>query len=146
MVLLPGEDRSAGVARGFARDAIRCWRLGESVDLGDVLLVVSELVTNAVRHRPAHASAFQIGLRIGHVPGVLAFSIEDPHPGKPVPGRPSLSRTSGRGLHLVAAHCDEWHVLPTGDGGKQVCAFWELPQGSGAATRRLRGDFVPIAG
>ncbi|UKZ02771.1 ATP-binding protein (plasmid) [Streptomyces viridifaciens] len=142
-VRLPGEDRSAGAARGFARDAIGSWGLGAIVDLGSVLLVVSELVTNAVRHKPAHATDFEICLRIGHVPGVLALSVEDPHPGKPVPGRPSLRTTSGRGLHLVAAHCDEWHVLPTSDGGKQVCAFWRT---SGTDTGPVRGESVPIAG
>ncbi|MFB8242441.1 ATP-binding protein [Kitasatospora purpeofusca] len=146
LLLLTSEDRSVGTARSFTREALRLWRLHERAGIEDVLLVVSELVTNAVRHRPAHVTDFEIRVRIGHVPGVLAVSVEDPHPGRPVVKRPSCTATGGRGLLLVETHCDEWQVLPTADGGKQVCAFWDLPPAAGQRAERRHDGHLPASG
>ncbi|MFD5922254.1 ATP-binding protein [Kitasatospora sp. NPDC058201] len=145
-LLLAGEDRSVSTARSFTREALRLWRLHERAGLEDVLLVGSELVTNAVRHRPAHVTDFEIRVRIGHVAGVLAVSVEDPHPGRPVVKAPSRSAAGGRGLLLVEAYCDEWLVLPTADGGKQVCAFWDLPPAAGQRGEQRHDGRLPASG
>ncbi|MFD7600901.1 ATP-binding protein, partial [Streptomyces mirabilis] len=52
---LPRHPASVGLARRRVRDHLRDW--GHSTDepaLADVVLIVSELVTNAVRHGPLH--------------------------------------------------------------------------------------------
>ena len=143
LLTLAADDRSAGLARSYARAAVAEWHLGEDIE-GDVLLVVSELVTNARRHGPEQVTDFEIRLRIDHVPGVLAIGVEDPHPGEPVVLQPSLHKTSGRGMALVTAHCDEWMVLPTAD-GKQICAFWNLPRPPAYGTGWCHGS-VSLAG
>ncbi|GHH78933.1 hypothetical protein GCM10018781_55750 [Kitasatospora indigofera] len=113
-------------ARRFAGNTVAGWGLDASV-AQCVQLVLSELVTNAVRHSLGQRTGFEIRLRIVYTPGVLAIGVSDPHPGTPVLRPVSLTQTHGRGLLLVDAYCDEWTVLPGADGGKQVCAFWALP-------------------
>jgi anti-sigma regulatory factor (Ser/Thr protein kinase) len=72
--------------------------------LGDVVLVVSELVTNVVGH--AH-TRFCVGL--GLVPGVARIEVADHAPWTPSQGFPSLD-LRGRGLLVVRALCENWGV------------------------------------
>jgi anti-sigma regulatory factor (Ser/Thr protein kinase) len=130
---LPG---SAKVARDFVTSVLRTWGLPEL--LPDVSLVVSELVTNAVRH----------GLR-----GVAAEPVPPPSPDVPAPIRLCILRQGqrlrcevidpsdvmpvrldadedaeiGRGLHLVAALSWEWGATLLADGGKCVWAIMHGP-------------------
>ncbi|MEU9237255.1 ATP-binding protein [Streptomyces subrutilus] len=80
----------------------------------DVLLVVSELVTNAVRHAPG-----PFVLEIGLVPGGIEIAVRDTSP-RPPHSRPP-DRTGGRGWGIVQTLARRVRVVP-GQGGKTVHA------------------------
>ncbi|MER5481439.1 ATP-binding protein [Streptomyces sp. NPDC002734] len=67
--------------------------------VGPALLIVAELVTNAVRH--AAASSPMITVTYAHGPSAFAFAVHDRHPFRPaLLGAPSA--TPGSGLAMVA--------------------------------------------
>lgn len=86
----------------------------------DALLLVSELVTNAVRHgRPS----IEITLRI--TPERLRIEVRDGGEALPVVprGQPSVDRPTGRGLLIVAATASDWGIERSpGARGKTVWA------------------------
>jgi anti-sigma regulatory factor (Ser/Thr protein kinase) len=85
-----------------------------------VELVVSELVTNAVRHSGAHAG-HPILLEVLCSRERVRVSVSDPGHGFPRPaGPPDLERVGGWGLHLVAEVADRWWVEPAPDGTRVV--------------------------
>ena len=76
----------------------------------DVELLVSELVTNAVRHAGLRADE-EIQLRAGVASGTMRVEVHDPGRGfEPHEPRPDSSRASGWGLFLVAELADRWGV------------------------------------
>ena len=84
----------------------------------DAQVLVSELVTNAVRYgRPA--------ITVGVAATADEVIVEVHDTGEVVPalpaGLPELTRTSGRGLIIVAALASEWGISATPDrAGKSV--------------------------
>ena len=104
---------SARSARRFVDGA-----LADSGFLGDVdtiLLLVSEVVTNAVRHA---GTPFDLTLEI-HGPEVTVTVI-DASPSPATRGSPTPGSTSGRGLLIVERLATRWGTRPTADGGKAV--------------------------
>lgn len=108
----------------------------------DAIVVVSELVTNALRHaRPLHTDGtdgtgrrepFEVILSGG--PGGLLCAVTDPCDRTPVLLEPDYASETGRGLHVVASLSDAWGWLPLGDGGKAVWATLGPPvPGTGPA-------------
>lgn len=81
-------------AREQARKALCDWGLGEHADLA--ALVVSELVTNAIRHG---AGTARIG--VSHAGGDLRVEVHDSGEGRPARRRPSADDDAGRGLALI---------------------------------------------
>ena len=77
-----------------------------------VELLVSELVTNAIRHgRPP------LTVRAEHTTGSVTVSVEDASTTVPVPVDDApWDASGGRGLHLVEALADRWGVSTNGDG------------------------------
>jgi anti-sigma regulatory factor (Ser/Thr protein kinase) len=75
--------------------------------VADALLVVSELVTNAVRH-----GQDDVELVLERLPVGIRISVRDGGEAMPVaPDRPpDLDGTSGRGLLIVAATASKWGV------------------------------------
>ncbi|MEU8435229.1 ATP-binding protein [Streptomyces sp. NPDC029216] len=77
---------------------------------GPALLILSELVTNAIRH--AAAVTPMITVTYAHGPGVFAFAVHDRHPYQP-PLFGALATAPGSGLATVAE-------MTTGLGGTAV--------------------------
>ncbi|KWX02408.1 ATP-binding protein [Carbonactinospora thermoautotrophica] len=107
----PAEVRRA---RHAVREQVSRWGLAALTDTAAV--VVSELVTNLVRH--AHAPGW---LRVAYVNGVLRIEVFDPDPHTPQPCDADLDDEAGRGLALVATLAAEFGWEPR-DGGKVVYA------------------------
>ncbi|MFG3265448.1 MULTISPECIES: SpoIIE family protein phosphatase [Streptomyces] len=101
-------------ARRFTRRSLRAW--GVPVDAMDAaLLVVSELVTNALVHTEG-----PVRLDLTLVNHRLRVSVTDNSPRSPVkPTSLGWEATGGRGILLVEAMSDAWGTLPV-SGGKQV--------------------------
>ena len=82
----------------------------------DVRLLVSELVTNAVRHAGLDAGA-PIRLMIAAGDAVLRIEIADGGSGfEPRAPDPDPTRASGWGLFLVDELADRWGVEPADPG------------------------------
>jgi anti-sigma regulatory factor (Ser/Thr protein kinase) len=98
---LPVSGKSAAIARSYTRSALRGWELdGDVVDCAG--LVVSELVTNALKHAGSGGS-IALRLALGSCGGPLVVAVRDGEPQLPNPGgAPADSSESGRGLDIVA--------------------------------------------
>ena len=121
---------SVRVARDFTAATLQRWGIGERGD--DVVVVVSELLTNALRYtmRCPGAAWPRWPVRLGLLqpgPWVLC-AISDPSGEVPAPKNPGCFSESGRGLHVVASLCDEWGCTPPGPGGKVVWAMFTTGQ------------------
>ncbi|MFE1442822.1 ATP-binding protein [Streptomyces sp. NPDC058739] len=134
---LPARYEAVRDARQFTRRTLEQWDLDERFD--DVGLVVSELVTNALRHALPEGGA--AGVRVPQQePSVrlhlmrwterLMCAVRDPSNDSPV-ARDSddFSAESGRGLFLVDSFSDSWgwHPLAGTLSGKVVWALFRLP-------------------
>ncbi|MBB1255882.1 ATP-binding protein [Streptomyces alkaliterrae] len=126
-------DSAVPQARHAVRDLVRRQRapMGDE-QLAGLLLIASELVTNAVRH--AALLSPQIGVEVALSPGWVRLSVEDGHPYRPraLAADPDGEHTGGRGLLLVKAVVGEWggtcDVEQTAAGGKVVWAALPLVQ------------------
>jgi signal transduction histidine kinase len=114
-IALPTVVFSPMAARAFSRETLERWQLADLSD--DVLLVVDELVTNAVLH--AHGP---ITLLLDLQGQEVRVEVTDDSPRLPSANPPSESGTSGRGLAIVAAIAREWGSRPLATGGKSVWA------------------------
>ncbi|MER6346870.1 SpoIIE family protein phosphatase [Streptomyces sp. NPDC001595] len=100
-------------SRRFTSRTLRAWGLAEHTDA--VLLIVSELVTNALVHTDG-----KIRLDITLVGNRLRIAVADSSPRTPVrPTNIGWEATGGRGLLLVEAMSAAWGTVPV-SGGKQV--------------------------
>ncbi|MBA2944746.1 SpoIIE family protein phosphatase [Streptomyces himalayensis] len=107
-------------ARRFTARTMRSWNLAEEADV--VLLVVSELVTNALVH--THG-AVRLDLTLAADRLRVAVSDSSPRaPAKPV--IVDWEATGGRGLLLVEAMSAGWGSVPV-SGGKQVWSEIVVP-------------------
>jgi anti-sigma regulatory factor (Ser/Thr protein kinase) len=114
-VELPQDLRAAGAARAATRRLLPRWCLGGLLD--PVLLVVSELVANAVRHgRPP------VDLRLRRAGQGVRIGVHDEAPSKPIPGLPGYDAESGRGMLLVDAVASDTGVEQIAGDGKVVWA------------------------
>ncbi|UQI47937.1 ATP-binding protein [Streptomyces sp. HU2014] len=88
-----------------------------------VVLVVSELVANAIRHT---GGWWRLCVRA--VQGRLVVEIADASPEPPVPRAPDLTGGGGLGWHMVEKLATQLEVVRQGDGkGKTVRATWLRP-------------------
>jgi anti-sigma regulatory factor (Ser/Thr protein kinase) len=79
--------------------------------LEDTTLLVSELVSNAVRHA-LRTGIPEVELRIGDEGGRIRVVVSDPGDGFVVqPRLPTASESSGWGLYLVDRIADRWGIV-----------------------------------
>ncbi|MFI8436755.1 ATP-binding protein [Streptomyces sp. NPDC079020] len=118
------------MARDFARQALHDWGwlpaagADRRAAAEDVLLVVSELVTNACLHAEGPEE-----LRIGRTAKVLRVEVVDRGAGQPAPRTPHRAgRPGGHGMFIVQRLCLDWGVQRTPDEpGKIVWAELAAP-------------------
>ena len=109
-VQLPLDPRAAAQARRFLRQAI-CEVHAASV-LDSAELLVSELVTNGVRH-----AAPPITLRVAcDGSSGLQVSVSDGGTDLPAPRQAQEEAEGGRGMALVDYISDDWGIAPRADG------------------------------
>ncbi|MFD5521386.1 ATP-binding protein [Streptomyces sp. NPDC127066] len=127
---LDGESGVVPLARDFARQALYAWGWlpAASADrraaAEDVLLVVSELVTNACLHAEGPDE-----LRISCDNKVLRIEVSDRGAGQPAPRTPHRAgRPGGHGMFIVQRLCLDWGVVRMpGVAGKTVWAELGAP-------------------
>ncbi|MBB1260768.1 ATP-binding protein [Streptomyces alkaliterrae] len=125
---LVGAGGAVQRSRDFTRQALEDWGWLPAADVDrraaaeDVLLVVSELVTNACLHAGGPRE-----LAIVSGPRSLRVEVADDSPDPPSPRDPHRpGRPGGHGMFIVGRLCLDWGVLRTPDTpGKTVWA--ELP-------------------
>ncbi|MFD4601466.1 SpoIIE family protein phosphatase [Streptomyces sp. NPDC058464] len=103
-------------ARRFSRRVLRSWGMTDEA-MDTALLVVSELVTNALIHTDG-----PVRLDLTLVDHRLRIAVADASPRSPVkPTNIGWEATGGRGILLVEAMAVAWGTVPA-SGGKQVWA------------------------
>jgi len=102
---LTPDPESARAARRFVDRTLAGWDGPEARD--DAVLLVDELVTNAIRHA---RTPVDLALEVGD--DALYVEVYDADPALPVLRNPGPTQTSGRGLPTVAALADVWGVRP----------------------------------
>lgn len=119
-ISLPHEISSIPVAR---RELERLAGDVDELTLRNTRLLVSELVTNAVRHVPA-GEGDEITLVVERSNSHVRVEVCDQGPGfAPAPRVDGQDQASGWGLHILAKLADRWGV--ENDGGATV--WFELP-------------------
>ncbi|MFE4970501.1 ATP-binding protein [Kitasatospora sp. NPDC056651] len=129
---VPATEASVPLTRHAVRDRLLAQgltgvRYQELVD--DLLLIVSELVSNAVTHAAELSPEVVTELSVG--PARVRVSVEDGDPYRPKALENDTGRTGGRGLLLVKSvtlqaggACD---VERRGEGGKVIWASLPVP-------------------
>ncbi|MFH9419563.1 ATP-binding protein [Streptomyces sp. NPDC017529] len=138
----PALQSSVPQARHAVRDLLAGQRVpaaGEIVDA--LLLIVSELVTNAVQHAALLSPEITVEVTVGA--NWVRVAVEDDHPYRPKAVEADEGDVGGRGLWLVkmltveaGGKCDVQH---TASGGKAVWAELPLaPVGGTTSPPRVR--------
>lgn len=118
---LPATVQAPGLARQAIREVLPSWRLAPLEE--PALLLVSELVTNAIRH--ARNGDRMIALRLETTADGLRIEVHDGDPRWPQPGTPDSLDESGFGFVLVEALARTWGVTDLAV-GKAVWAELDL--------------------
>ncbi|MDR3082200.1 MAG: ATP-binding protein [Streptomyces sp.] len=124
---LPRSHLSVPRARALLHAVLADWGAGQEV-LDSAELVLSELVTNALR--VPVPSDRQVGVRITHsvAEGLLRLEVSDAGGGRPEVREPGEDETCGRGLLLVEALAYRWGYEERAAGiGKTVFAELKAP-------------------
>ena len=100
-VELPGQPVSVGHARSLVRHALREWDLEPLQDA--VLLLVSELTTNAVLH--AHSD---FAIEVTRTTDGVRVWVSDRSPRPPAQRHHGPTSSTGRGLAMVALMSSAW--------------------------------------
>ncbi|GGX76873.1 ATP-binding protein [Streptomyces hiroshimensis] len=127
---LVGVSGAVPMSRDFTRQALYDWGWLPAVGADhraaaeDVLLVVSELVTNACLHADGPEE-----LRVSCTGKVLRLEVVDLGAGSPAPRTPHRAgRPGGHGMFIVQRLCLDWGVVRNESGaGKTVWAELAAP-------------------
>jgi anti-sigma regulatory factor (Ser/Thr protein kinase) len=140
-----GELASVGPAREFARSILQRW--GATGHSDDIALVVSELLTNALRHtRPLPGGwPVRVGLLQSRPGSGVLCAVADPSPAPPVLPVPGDLAECGRGLQVVQQLSDTWGYTTPDHRGKVVWAMF-APDEVPALPQRIPGQVRPRFG
>ncbi|KAA0935309.1 MULTISPECIES: ATP-binding protein [Streptomyces] len=119
----PADPGAVRTARTAVRQQLRAWDLDTVSDVAELL--VSELVTNALRHATG-----PIGVRLvrpSGPAGTLLVEVSDPLPDPPRERAARPDDETGRGLQLVANSSCRWGTRPGRERGKTVWFELALP-------------------
>ncbi len=131
-VLLPFTPASVAIARQRLTADLLAAGIFDSA-VGDAVLVVSELLSNAIRHaRPLAGSSVQVAWALGDEAVEVAVS-DGGGPTRPLAGHASLSALGGRGLDIVEYVARTWGVR-SDDAGLTVWAVLAAPAAREEAT------------
>lgn len=114
---LPSQEQACTVARRTARRLLLAWDVPDEEPVHDVLVVVSELVGNAVRHGVARVV---LELALGR--DGVTVAVTDGGRDLPRQRAGDDHGESGRGLTIVDALARTWGVEELPPGGKRVWA------------------------
>jgi two-component sensor histidine kinase len=117
-IRLPGDLRAPAAARSFLSRELGGVDSVPPDGVPDVVLVASELVTNAVQ-----AGAGVVDVELAVDGGRIDLTVADDANGFPTEREAPLDAIGGRGLHIVAAYSDAWASRPR-ERGKEVTATW----------------------
>lgn len=125
-VLLPHAPASVAVARQRLYSDLVAWGIFEPV-ADDAALVVSELISNALRHaRPLPSGEIEVAWTMSD--GAVEVAVSDGGSStEPRLARPSLSSLGGRGLGIVQHLATRWGVRYD-DGATTVWAVVGVPE------------------
>ncbi|KRV47150.1 hypothetical protein AQ490_10455 [Wenjunlia vitaminophila] len=108
----------SAAARVFARRCLNRWGLGDVTPFGqDAVLVVSELVTNAILHADVPEE-----LRLSWRAPTLVVEVQDVGEEMPEVRRALDTEPGSRGLEIVSQLAYRWQVRPAPAGRKTVRA------------------------
>ncbi|GBQ02632.1 ATP-binding protein [Streptomyces spongiicola] len=127
---LDGSLRNPCQARRFVAHTLHLWELPLLV--ADMTLVVSELVTGAVRHAllaepQEHPVDYPLWLGLVRHPDHVVCSVADPNPEPPGRRDADSGDFEGFGLELIGALSESWSWSLTEPRGKTVWASLALP-------------------
>ncbi len=133
-VLLPYAPSSVAVARRRLAADLRAAGIFEPA-VGDVALVVSELLSNAIRHaHPLPGSQVRVAWMLDS--DAVEVTVSDGGaPTRPRVARPSLSSLGGRGLGIVENLARCWGIR-SDERGTTVWAVMSAPHVNGAPRSR----------
>lgn len=108
----PADPEAVRIARDRVRAQLTGWGLEDACDVA--ALLVSELVTNSLRH-----ASGPIGVRLMRPtmrPGTLLVEVSDPLPDPPRARTADPHDEGGRGLQLLARSAHRWGTRRAGAG------------------------------
>jgi anti-sigma regulatory factor (Ser/Thr protein kinase) len=133
--------QAPGAARRVVADCLGD-RVATSV-FHNAQLLMSELVTNSVRHSGMPAGA-ELVVSVALTPGMVRLDVEDPGRGGTIaPHPPDSHNGSGFGLNLVQALSERWGMERVAEGGTRVWA--QLARAPRTAPARSDGRREAIA-
>ncbi|MGH3342751.1 MAG: SpoIIE family protein phosphatase [Carbonactinosporaceae bacterium] len=128
--------RSAAAARRFVHRTLMEWGITDFVD--DAVLLVSELVTNAIVHAGTRTDVTCL-----RYDGGIHVEVQDRHPSRGLPQTllpADTDREGGRGLYLSARLASAWGV----DYTRTAKRVWFRLEGEAAAPRESHGPGLSL--
>jgi anti-sigma regulatory factor (Ser/Thr protein kinase) len=142
-IAVQADPAEVGRARRWTRTRLQGSGVSPDGPLAESLvLLVSELVTNAVVHTGSPAVlrlVFPVGPDADHRAVRIEVADASDQPPRPRPGR--SEDTSGRGLELVECLSDRWGWYPEGSGKRVWC---ELEPDTGRSADPVLGDAAAL--
>ncbi|MET9372845.1 ATP-binding protein [Streptomyces sp. NPDC003035] len=116
------DPAEVGRARRWARSRLAGSGIGDDEPLAETLvLLISELVTNAVVHTGCPAVLRMLFGADCQGAGTVRVEVADTSDRPPLPRRAQGEDTNGRGLELVSGLADRWGWQPEGVGKSIWC-------------------------